>query len=146
LLFVGGQAFAQARYYNTKHGRFTSVDPLTASANVKDPQTFNRYSYVLNSPYKFSDPLGLLPESAGCGFRCRVENAIAGNSKLSGDDLALAQFHVANGTALGYFFQNTAQAEIGRQSQQDTNLLTRLREIRDCSKFCVKVKNISSQI
>ncbi|MER3478816.1 MAG: hypothetical protein C4287_23095, partial [Leptolyngbya sp. ERB_1_2] len=33
---------------------------------------FNRYSYVLNSPYKFTDPLGLLPSSrntryGGCG-------------------------------------------------------------------------------
>jgi RHS repeat-associated protein len=59
-----GLEFAQARYYNTKHGRFTSVDPLTASANVKDPQTFNRYSYGLNSPYKFTDPLGLVSKPA----------------------------------------------------------------------------------
>ena len=66
-----GLDFAQARYYNSQHGRFTSVDPLTASANVKDPQTFNRYSYVLNSPYKFTDPLGLLPvSSAACGQWC----------------------------------------------------------------------------
>ncbi len=57
-----GLEFAQARYYNTKHGRFTSVDPLVASANVKDPQTFNRYSYAMNSPYKFTDPLGLIAE------------------------------------------------------------------------------------
>jgi RHS repeat-associated protein len=56
-----GLDFAQARYYNGKHGRFTSVDPLVASANVKDPQTFNRYSYAMNSPYKFTDPLGLKP-------------------------------------------------------------------------------------
>ena len=55
-----GLEFAQARYYNTAHGRFTSIDPLTASANVKDPQTFNRYTYALNSPYKFTDPLGLV--------------------------------------------------------------------------------------
>jgi RHS repeat-associated protein len=33
-----GLEFAQARYYNTSHGRFTSVDPLTASANVKNPR------------------------------------------------------------------------------------------------------------
>lgn len=66
-----GLEFAQARYYNPKHGRFTSVDPLTASANVKNPQTFNRYSYVLNSPYKFVDPLGLLSLSTGaCGQWC----------------------------------------------------------------------------
>lgn len=55
-----GLDFAQARYYSSIHGRFTSVDPLTASANLKNPQTFNRYSYVLNSPYKFTDPLGLI--------------------------------------------------------------------------------------
>ncbi len=60
-----GLDFAQARYYNSKHGRFTSVDPLMASANVKNPQTFNRYSYVLNSPYKFTDPLGLISSSTG---------------------------------------------------------------------------------
>ena len=56
-----GLEFAQARYYNNGHGRFTSVDPLTASATIRNPQTFNRYSYVLNSPYKFTDPFGLVP-------------------------------------------------------------------------------------
>ena len=76
-----GLEFAQARYYNTAHGRFTSVDPLTASANVKDPQTFNRYSYVLNSPYKFSDPLGLLPE----GHRSSDGSCGAENSSCSDD-------------------------------------------------------------
>ncbi|MBX3265738.1 MAG: hypothetical protein KF831_03450 [Acidobacteria bacterium] len=45
-------------YYNAVHVRFTSVDPLTASATIRNPQTFNRYTYVLNSPYKFTDPLG----------------------------------------------------------------------------------------
>jgi RHS repeat-associated protein len=58
--------FAQARYYNSAHGRFTSVDPLTASATIRNPQTFNRYSYVLNSPYKFVDPLGLIVDGLGC--------------------------------------------------------------------------------
>lgn len=63
-----GLDFAQARYYNAKHGRFTSVDPLTASANLKNPQTLNRYSYVINSPYKFTDTLGLFPAGGGaCG-------------------------------------------------------------------------------
>lgn len=60
-----GLDFAQARYYNSTHGRYTSVDPLTASASIRNPQTFNRYSYVLNSPYKFTDPLGLLPAGVG---------------------------------------------------------------------------------
>ena len=54
-----GLDYSQARYYSSQHGRFTSVDPLIASATIKNPQTFNRYSYALNSPYKFTDPLGL---------------------------------------------------------------------------------------
>lgn len=60
-----GLEFAQARYYNTRHGRFTSVDPLTASATIRNPQTLNRYSYVINSPYKFVDPLGLSLQDIG---------------------------------------------------------------------------------
>lgn len=34
-----GLEFAQARYYSTTHGRYTSVDPLTASASIRNPQT-----------------------------------------------------------------------------------------------------------
>jgi RHS repeat-associated protein len=62
-----GLEFAQARYYNTRHGRFTSVDPLPSSATIRNPQSFNRYSYSLNSPYKFTDPLGLIPGPATMG-------------------------------------------------------------------------------
>lgn len=62
-----GLDYAQARYYNSRHGRFTSADPLTASATIKNPQTFNRYSYVTNSPYKFTDPLGLFGVAPGGG-------------------------------------------------------------------------------
>ncbi len=61
-----GLEFAQARYENPIHGRFTSVDPLTASATIKNPQSFNRYTYALNSPYKFTDPLGLFAAFPRC--------------------------------------------------------------------------------
>lgn len=40
-------------------GRFTSVDPLMASASTVSPQTFNRYTYALNNPYKYVDPSGM---------------------------------------------------------------------------------------
>ena len=71
-----GLEYAQARYYNSLHGRFTSPDPLTASATIRDPQTFNRYSYGLNSPYKFTDPLGLIywEASGACGSTCPGSN------------------------------------------------------------------------
>ena len=78
-----GLDFAEARYYSSTHGRYTSVDPLTASATIRNPQTFNRYSYVLNSPYKFTDPLGLFalrqssPEPAAYG--CSAEFSSCGD-------------------------------------------------------------------
>jgi len=67
-----GLEFAQARFQNPIHGRFTSVDPLTASATIRNPQSFNRYTYALNSPYKFVDPLGLLSQysTGACGSDC----------------------------------------------------------------------------
>jgi hypothetical protein len=47
-----------------------SIDPLTASATIRNPQTFNRYSYALNSPYKFTDPLGLIAQQAVANGGC----------------------------------------------------------------------------
>ena len=54
-----GLDFAEARMYENRHGRFTAVDPLLASGKSSDPQTFNRYVYVMNSPLRLSDPAGL---------------------------------------------------------------------------------------
>jgi len=51
--------FAEARMYQNLHGRFTAVDPLLASGKSANPQTFNRYVYVLNNPLRLTDPTGL---------------------------------------------------------------------------------------
>lgn len=76
-----GLDYAQARYFSSKHGRFTGVDPLAASANAKNPQSLNRYSYALNSPYKFSDPLGLFPLCHGPGTGNGAEHSCDGNDE-----------------------------------------------------------------
>jgi RHS repeat-associated protein len=54
-----GLDYFGARYYSLIQGRFTSPDPLHASATVTDPQSFNRYSYVRNMPLISIDPNGL---------------------------------------------------------------------------------------
>ncbi|MEK7724317.1 MAG: RHS repeat-associated core domain-containing protein, partial [Acidobacteriota bacterium] len=51
--------FAQARFYNSKLGRFSSPDPLLASGKAPNPQTWNRYNYVGNNPINITDPFGL---------------------------------------------------------------------------------------
>src|SRR5438876_3286255 len=53
-----GLDFAQARFYGSTQGRFTSPDPFSASAVIADPQTFNRYAYCRNNPVNSVDPGG----------------------------------------------------------------------------------------
>ncbi len=129
-----GLDFAQARYYNSTHGRYTSIDPLTASASIKNPQTFNRYTYVLNSPYKFTDPLGLIPATTGADggksespIRCNLFCKVKYGGELTKHEIQLLQFHVANGTALGYMFQsalsrkqNSSSSYPSRTASQNT--------------------------
>ena len=54
-----GLDYFSARYYSSLLGRFTGVDPLMASGRASLPQSWNRYSYVLNNPLNLTDPSGL---------------------------------------------------------------------------------------
>ena len=60
-----GLNYAQARYQSSVQGRFTSVDPLGASADIGSPQSFNRYSYVQNMPLTAIDPTGMALSDIG---------------------------------------------------------------------------------
>ncbi len=56
---------AQFREYEI-YGRWPSPDPAgTAVANPANPQSWNRYAYVMNNPLVSIDPLGLMPNH-GC--------------------------------------------------------------------------------
>jgi len=45
------------RTYSYAMGRWLSPDPL--GGDISNPQSLNRYAYVLNNPTTFTDPLGL---------------------------------------------------------------------------------------
>ena len=50
-----------ARRYAPTQGRWISPDPAgLAAVDPNDPQTWNRYAYVRNSPLALTDPLGLI--------------------------------------------------------------------------------------
>jgi RHS repeat-associated protein len=63
-----GLDFAQARYFASVQGRFTSPDPFNPVVDIDDeddfeeylgqPQNWNRYAYVWNNPLKYVDPDG----------------------------------------------------------------------------------------
>jgi RHS repeat-associated protein len=48
-----------ARYYASQAGRFSTVDPaMEIGRNLLDPQNWNRYTYGLDNPLKFTDKDG----------------------------------------------------------------------------------------
>jgi RHS repeat-associated protein len=56
-----GIDFFQARYHANQQGRFLSADPGQAGADPGNPQSWNGYGYVLNSPMVNTDPDGTDP-------------------------------------------------------------------------------------
>jgi RHS repeat-associated protein len=54
-----GLDYFGARYYGSKIGRFTTVDPVyNWQENLVDPQRWNRYAYARNNPLRYTDPDG----------------------------------------------------------------------------------------
>ncbi|OBT09273.1 hypothetical protein A9267_09810 [Shewanella sp. UCD-FRSSP16_17] len=66
----------QARYYDPVIGRFYSNDPIDAVSHLSNEEGvrgFNRYSYAINNPYKYTDPDG----KAICGGLCVIGVSLA---------------------------------------------------------------------
>ncbi len=59
-----GYDYFGARYLSSKTARFTTTDPsYTLTENLVDPQRWNRYVYVRNSPLRYTDPDGRVLET-----------------------------------------------------------------------------------
>ena len=55
-----GLIFMRARYYHVALGRFVSADTVVPEPG--NPQSLNRFSYVLGNPLRYTDPTGHLTE------------------------------------------------------------------------------------
>jgi RHS repeat-associated protein len=49
------------RKYSSNLGRWMSPDPWNGSCRAEDPQTWNRYAYVIGDPVSKIDPTGAAP-------------------------------------------------------------------------------------
>lgn len=54
-----GLSYFGARWYDPEIGRFMGIDPVGFMES--NPQSFNRFAYANNNPYKYVDPDGNLP-------------------------------------------------------------------------------------
>ena len=59
---LGIQDFG-ARWYDPRIGRFLAIDPV--GFDPQNPQSFNRYAYANNNPYRYVDPNGESPLDVG---------------------------------------------------------------------------------
>lgn len=82
-----GLYYYGARYYDPALGRFIQADTLTP--DVYRPQSLNRYTYVLNNPFRYIDPSGHSwwsdIKDAASNF---VKGAVLGD--FAGEDLGIA--------------------------------------------------------
>jgi RHS repeat-associated protein len=67
-----GLDFSEARYYSSDQGRFTGIDPILTSIRKNHPQTWNRYTYVLNNPLVLVDPDGLQDQATATDLMRRM--------------------------------------------------------------------------
>ncbi|MBI2575831.1 RHS repeat-associated core domain-containing protein [Candidatus Woesearchaeota archaeon] len=83
------QIYFGARYYKPGIGKFITPDPTVQF--IYNPQSLNRYSYVINNPYRYIDPFGLWALqiggslSGGIGSLYPIAGTIGGGIVISYD-------------------------------------------------------------
>lgn len=78
--YASSTSHAQFRQYAGMSGRWMSPDPYAGSYDVINPQSMNRYSYVLNSPLSNRDPYGLVSTAECSGdYTVCVDGGGGGN-------------------------------------------------------------------
>ncbi len=91
--------YAQARYFNAAHGRFTSVDPVKMSSKrMRNPQGFNLYAYAINNPLKYVDPDGedneLVTEEREYSFSITKVDTVKGKKVTTQIDFKVKEKYV----------------------------------------------------
>jgi RHS repeat-associated protein len=77
------------REYNPVQGRWISPDPAgLAAVDPTNPQTWDRYGYVANSPLSFTDPLGLGIDAKG---NCHEDDYTVCVTESVGGDVLFGQ-------------------------------------------------------
>ncbi|MBD1581433.1 RHS repeat-associated core domain-containing protein [Pseudoalteromonas sp. S16_S37] len=126
-----GLSYMQARYYDPVIGRFYSNDPVGFTGS---PHSFNRYAYVNNNPYKYTDPSGQIAESVwdaaslSMGLSSLGNNLWQGNWGAAGidalgvilDGAALAMPVVPGGA--GMFIKGSREAANSAEAAADAAL------------------------
>jgi RHS repeat-associated protein len=105
-----GLDYFGARYYSGAQGRFLSVDPLMASADSIEPQSWNRYSYVSNNPLRFVDDEG------------KIKRDTEGNPVFAASGSPMSLPHETGPSAVmqpGYLFADNGDPIVAFRNESD---------------------------
>lgn len=109
-----GLDYFLARSYSSAQGRFTSPDPLLASANLRRPQTWNRYTYVLNNPLRYTDPSGLfITQDVKDEYEKKKDPHPDKNNLLVNEDGSLYKLPAVEVTVGGKSSRRTSSSSVG---------------------------------
>lgn len=120
-----------ARFYDPELGRFLSIDPR--GFRESSPESFNRYAFANNNPYRYTDPDGRVVETAwdvaniGIGAHSLANNVVAGNWGAAAidslgvglDSLAAAVPFVPGGASTAIQAQRAVDAAVSATTRTD---------------------------
>jgi RHS repeat-associated protein len=90
---------AQFRNYSPAQGRWLAPDPYDGSYDASNPQSFNRYAYVLNNPLSYTDPSGKQCVVVSGG----TYSVSTGGTTTTGSD-PIVEACTSNGTEVGDWY------------------------------------------
>jgi RHS repeat-associated protein len=97
-----GNDYALARCNISGLGRFASPDPL--GGGLSNPQSLNRYAYVLNNPANLVDPLGLAP--------CNLTISLNGQTLFQGSRDQISDIFKAAGIDISFVDNGQATVNV----------------------------------
>ncbi|MEK6871675.1 MAG: RHS repeat-associated core domain-containing protein [Nanoarchaeota archaeon] len=136
-----GLNYYGARYYKSTQGQF--VQPDSIIQNAYNPQLLNRYSYVRNNPYRYTDPTGNFVDIAlDIGFitydvyQLQQEQSFGNYLALAADVAGAALPGV---TGLGVALKTGSKAsDIGKSFNQLDNVAKGTEKVKDIGKIGFK--------
>ena len=144
-LFRDGEAgldHAEARSYQSRTGRFSTIDPV--AGGIFEPQQWNRYSYTQNSPLNRIDPDGLCSRwisfggtnssgqsgfwTAECSTSTNPYDIYRGDGTLvsTGSSLGTISKDLAAAEGAYTALVQTAQNQLGQQSAASVSTSTEI--------------------